>query len=72
MGFSPPRKVLITGAFGNLGRKLIDHLLTLDWCEDIVGIDVAGDASPFAKHGKRVQFVIGDLRDWTDRRCAMR
>ena len=68
MAFVPPRRVLITGAFGNLGRKLIDHLLTLSWCESIVGIDVAGDASPFAKYGKRVTFVIGDMRDWNDRR----
>ncbi|HEY1721382.1 MAG TPA: NAD(P)-dependent oxidoreductase [Magnetospirillaceae bacterium] len=68
MAFAPPRKVLITGALGNLGRKLIDHLLTLPWCESIVGVDIAGDAAPFAKHDRRVQIVFGDPRDWNDRR----
>lgn len=68
MAFAPPRKVLITGICGNLGRKLTNHLLTLPWCESVVGIDVGGDASVFDKHGKRVQVVVADLRDWKDRR----
>ena len=41
----PIRSVLVTGASGNLGRKLIAHLLQRSWCERIVAIDrEAGDA----------------------------
>ena len=32
-------RVLITGAAGNLGSKLTDHLQTADWCSAIIGID---------------------------------
>lgn len=35
----PPRVVAITGAFGNLGAKLIDHLSRRDWCAEIRAID---------------------------------
>ena len=35
---NPVRSVLVTGAGGNLGQKLITHLLTRDWCERIVAL----------------------------------
>lgn len=39
-----PRTVLMTGATGNLGAKLIEALARTDWCERILGLDrkVAG------------------------------
>ena len=33
--------VLITGAQGNLGRKLIAHLVAGSWCERVIGVDRA-------------------------------
>ncbi|WP_114944598.1 NAD-dependent epimerase/dehydratase family protein [Microvirga calopogonii] len=58
------RSVLITGAGGNLGQKLIAHLLAQDWCERIVALDrtppQAGGATD------RVQWVAGNLGDPSD------
>ena len=34
-----PQRVLITGAAGNLGRKLIDAFIESDWCTGIVALD---------------------------------
>jgi nucleoside-diphosphate-sugar epimerase len=31
--------VLITGAQGNLGRKLIAHWVAGSWCERVIGVD---------------------------------
>lgn len=39
MRHDPPRSVLITGARGNLGTKLIAHLAEQDWCRRIVALD---------------------------------
>ena len=36
---SSSRVVLITGANGNLGRKLVGALLDRDWCERVVAVD---------------------------------
>ena len=35
-----PATVLVTGAGGNLGSKLVGHLVGLDWCETIYCLDV--------------------------------
>lgn len=56
-------RIVITGAGGNLGQKLIAHLNSLDWCEAIVGIDVR----PFPEFGK-ARFVEADLADAGDAR----
>ncbi len=34
-----PQRVLVTGAAGNLGRKLVPALLGADWCARVVGVD---------------------------------
>lgn len=67
-GYQPPRSVMVTGAFGNLGRKLIHHLATQSWCEQVVAVDRGGEAGPFIRHGKKVRYVVGDLRNQADRR----
>jgi len=61
---NPGRSVLITGAGGNLGQKLIAHLLAQDWCERIVALDRSAPASPAP--GDRVQWVAGNLADPAD------
>src|SRR4051812_33217701 len=58
---NPVRSVLVTGAGGNLGRKLIAHLLTRDWCERIVALDRMAP-SPTAGVD-RVRWVEADLAD---------
>ncbi|WP_262268224.1 NAD-dependent epimerase/dehydratase family protein [Microvirga yunnanensis] len=61
---NPVRSVLITGAGGNLGQKLIAHLLAQDWCGRIVALDRSAPASPAP--GDRVQWVAGNLADPAD------
>ena len=61
---NPVRSVLVTGAGGNLGRKLIAHLLTRDWCERIVALDRTAP-SPAASVD-RVRWVEADLADAGD------
>ncbi|HTO28477.1 MAG TPA: NAD(P)-dependent oxidoreductase [Devosia sp.] len=56
-------RVVITGAGGNLGGKLIAHLQSAQWCSAIVGID----PKPLPDSGK-VRAVGADLRDPHDRR----
>ena len=56
-------RVLITGAAGNLGSKLIEHLQAAEWCSAIVGID----PKPRPEAGK-LRSVVADLRDAGDRR----
>ncbi|UJW86397.1 NAD-dependent epimerase/dehydratase family protein [Devosia sp. SL43] len=55
--------VLVTGAAGNLGSKLISHLQDADWCSGITGID----PKPMESAGK-LRAIVGDLRDPTDKR----
>jgi nucleoside-diphosphate-sugar epimerase len=59
-------RVPITGANGNLGQKLIAHLLASSWCEAIIGVDRAVAESPAA--GDRVEPVAADLTDARDAR----
>ena len=58
------RSILITGAGGNLGQKLIAHLLAQDRCERIVAIDRSVPAS--TTPDPRVHWVPGDLIDPAD------
>ncbi|MBM1172596.1 NAD-dependent epimerase/dehydratase family protein [Microvirga arabica] len=57
---APIRSVLVTGAGGNLGRKLIADLLRREWCERVVALDrtlpATGSEGP-----AKVQWVEGDL-----------
>jgi nucleoside-diphosphate-sugar epimerase len=60
----PVRSVLITGAGGNLGQKLIAHLLAQDWCERIVALDRPASQPSMPMAG--VQWVEGNLADPSD------
>ena len=47
---TPTSRVLVTGANGNLGRKLVAHLAASPWCAGIVAVDLAGpDHAPHPK-----------------------
>jgi nucleoside-diphosphate-sugar epimerase len=59
----PARSVLITGAGGNLGHKLISHLLVRDWCERIVALDHMMPRRSAVACSDRVEWVIADLID---------
>jgi nucleoside-diphosphate-sugar epimerase len=61
-----PQSVLITGAGGNLGRKLTAHLLAGDWCERVVAVDRVGHAP--AADDPRVRPVEAELTDAIDSR----
>ena len=52
-----PFRVLVTGANGNLGRKLVAHLAAAPWCSGVAALDIA--AAAFA-HPK-VRAVALDL-----------
>jgi nucleoside-diphosphate-sugar epimerase len=57
-----PRSVLVTGAGGNLGRKIIEWLARTEWCRSIIGIDVTTDVAPFSPEASaRLRLVAGDL-----------
>jgi nucleoside-diphosphate-sugar epimerase len=57
---APIRSIPVTGAGGNLGRKLIDGIIGQDWCKRIVALDRA--IPPAASEGPdKVQWVEGDL-----------
>src|SRR4051794_7184534 len=66
-----PQAVLVTGAGGNLGRKIIEWLACTEWCRSIVGLDMTTDVAPFSPEASaRLKLVAGDLlqvnADWQD------
>ncbi|MFJ3483143.1 NAD-dependent epimerase/dehydratase family protein [Pseudomonas sp. NPDC090202] len=57
-----PRSVLITGATGNLGQKMVEALARTSWCERIVGIDRHVDQARFSAEAlSRLHLIQGDL-----------
>ena len=56
----PIRSVLVTGAGGNLGRKLIAGLVRQEWCEHIVALDWSLPATNSDDPAK-VQWIEVDL-----------
>ena len=56
------RRVLVTGANGNLGGKLIRRLLASAWCESVIGVDTAF-ADTLLPRDTRLALIAGDLRD---------
>src|SRR3712207_4207926 len=65
---APVRSVLVTGAGGNLGQKLIAHLLAGGWCERIVALDHKTGDAPAAAGSERVRWVQADLASPSDAR----
>jgi nucleoside-diphosphate-sugar epimerase len=66
------RTVLVTGAGGNLGQKVIEALARQPWCKKVIGIDRTGDYSRFSSEARtRLELVKGDLTqrsgEWTER-----
>ncbi len=57
-----PRTVLVTGACGNLGRKVIEALSATTWCEGVIGIDRHDDATGFSPVARaRLALIAVDL-----------
>jgi nucleoside-diphosphate-sugar epimerase len=61
-----PRTILVTGAAGNLGRKLIAHLLGRPWCKRVVGIDRTEPQNRPEEWDNRLDFWVADLTDPKD------
>ena len=60
-------RILITGASGNLGRKLLAHFLAAGWCRGLVGLsyEAIDDAN---LRDPKLRLVAADLSDSGDRR----
>ena len=57
-----PRHVLVSGASGNLGRKVIEALVRTTWCERVIGLDLHDDASGFSPEARsRLTLMAADL-----------
>ena len=65
---APIRSVLVTGAGGNLGQKLIACLLAGEWCDRIVALDHAADEPPATMRSERLRWVQANLADPSDHR----
>lgn len=68
----PMRTVMVTGAGGNLGQKVIEALARQPWCKKVIGIDRTGDYSRFSTEARaRLELVKGDLTqragEWVQR-----
>jgi nucleoside-diphosphate-sugar epimerase len=62
-----PRSVLVTGAGGNLGSRLVGHLVTREWCDRVVCLDVRPMTAGAFDSPKAVT-LLADLADPRDRR----
>jgi NAD(P)-dependent dehydrogenase (short-subunit alcohol dehydrogenase family) len=60
--------VLVTGADGNLGSKLIQRLVNADWCRQIVAVDRGPSSATGLAAGDKVRWVEADLTDGSDRK----
>ncbi len=58
-------RVLVTGAAGNLGRKLIAALLATPWCTDVIAVDT-DFGSGLLSDDTRIARVAVDLRRRSD------
>jgi nucleoside-diphosphate-sugar epimerase len=71
MPTTEPRSVLVTGACGNLGRKIIAALASTPWCTEITGLDLRTDPALYADPVRpKLRLVAGDLsrpgQSWGD------
>jgi len=56
------RTVMVTGAGGNLGQKVVEALTRQPWCKKVIGIDRSGDYSKFSAQAReRLELIKGDL-----------
>ena len=56
------RKVMVTGAGGNLGQKVVEALAREPWCEKVVGVVRTADRSKFSDIAlERLELVESDL-----------
>lgn len=62
-----PRSVLVTGAGGNLGGRLVARLVESDWCETVFCLDIQGMQGG-AFEAPKCRRIIADLGDPRDRR----
>jgi len=60
------RSVLITGAGGNLGCKLIGRFLGSGWCEAVIAVDRSAAALTATHEDPRITRVEADLQDPDD------
>ena len=65
---STPKRVLVTGANGNLGSKVARHLAGCGWCAEVVGL-VHGPQTGL-EAGPKVTAVPCDIVDHGDHRLA--
>jgi len=68
MNREAPQVILVTGAAGNLGRKLIAHLLARPWCKRVIGIDRTELRNHPAEWDDRIDLRVADLTDLQDGR----
>lgn len=67
-------RILITGALGNLGFKLLSHLITLDQITEVVGLDIRlpNEAEltslKLVTTDDKTRFITGDLSNPSDAR----
>lgn len=60
------RKVMVTGALGNLGQKVVEALTRQPWCEQVIGVDRIDDISRFSEVARaRLRLIKGDLTQRT-------
>ncbi len=62
-----PSTILVTGAAGNLGGKLVAHLVGLPWVEKLYCLDIRPMLGG-AYTSPKVATVVADLGDAYDRR----
>lgn len=71
MPYAVPSSVLVTGASGNLGRKVVAALAQAPWCRRVVGLDLRADPASFPPDERaKLHLVTCDLADggapWRD------
>jgi nucleoside-diphosphate-sugar epimerase len=59
-----PKRVAITGACGNLGRKLVESCVRAPWCDEVVALDIR----PWDGASGKVSSVVANLADRKDQR----
>jgi nucleoside-diphosphate-sugar epimerase len=60
----PVRRVAVTGACGNLGRKLVESFAASAWCSEVVALDIR----PFEGAKGKIVWAQADLANRLDQR----